>query len=299
MMPSKTHKAGIQINKLSVRYPGNIQALDGIDLNIQPGLFGLLGPNGAGKTTLMKVLTTLLPPTSGMVQILGNELPLHAKSIRASLGYLPQDFQSYPQLKAWEALNYYAILNKQINARKRKQRVEAVLDQVNLQEYRNRRVGKFSGGMLRRLGIAQAILSDAPFLIFDEPTAGLDPKERVHFRNFIGELSRDRIVILSTHIVADIGSACNRLAVLNHGQIQFHGTQEELLNQAEGYVWKTTIQEMEYEEFSKKYIITSRLNDSQGIVVRFLHASKDNPMWEQTEPTLEDAYIWLTGGRHD
>lgn len=300
MMPATSSiEEGIQVEDLSVYYPGNVQALKGLHLNIGSGLFGLLGPNGAGKTTLMKVFTTLLHPSNGTVRILGCDVVREAKQIRSCLGYLPQDFQTYPQLKAWEALDYYGILNNQSNTRQRRQKVEEALDLVNLSEFRNRKVGKFSGGMLRRLGIAQAILSDAPFLIFDEPTAGLDPKERVHFRNFLGELSRDRIVILSTHIVADISSACNRLAVLANGLVKFHGNSHELIQQAKGAAWKTSVHEMKYEDFRSRYTITSRVDDGDCIEVRFLSDQREDPSWESVAPNMEDAYLRLTGGRHE
>jgi ABC-2 type transport system ATP-binding protein len=288
----------IQVESLSVRFPGDVLALNNLSFNVQAGLFGLLGPNGAGKTTLIKVLTTLLRPTNGAMRIFGHDVVQQAKQIRAWLGYLPQDFQTYPQLKAWETLDYYGILNNQTNTRQRRQRIEEVLELVNLTEHRNRRVGKFSGGMLRRIGIAQAILNDAPVLIFDEPTAGLDPKERVHFRNFIGELSQDRIVILSTHIVADISSTCDRLAVLDQGQMKFIGARDELIKRAQGYVWRTMISSEEYESFRGRYTITGRVDRGTGIELRFLNGQQDDQSWERVEPNMEDAYLWITGGSH-
>ncbi len=299
MITENTHSADVSIDTLSVTYPGNIKALDQVSLNVGSGLFGLLGPNGAGKTTLMKVLTTILQPTRGTARVFGYDVIRNAGQIRSQLGYLPQDFQSYPQLNAWEALDYYGILNGQAVPVERCNRIEQVLDVVNLTEFRNLKVGKFSGGMLRRLGIAQAILNDAPFLIFDEPTAGLDPKERIHFRNFLGELSRDRVVILSTHIVADISSACNRLAVLDHGHVKFCGTRSELIQQAQGKVWKVNVPETMYDELCLHYPITGRVNTEAGVEIRLLSSERKDPSWESVEPNMEDAYLWLLGGHHE
>ncbi|MBC8216933.1 MAG: ATP-binding cassette domain-containing protein [Planctomycetes bacterium] len=190
-------KDKISLEGLSLRYASGVQALDGVDLQIESGLFGLLGPNGAGKTTLMRILTTLLKPTAGMARVFGHDVVRNAGQVRSMLGYLPQDFQTYDQLKAWEVLDYYAILNGMTERKPRRTRIDEVLTLVGLADKRNQRASQLSGGMYRRLGVAQALLTNAKLLIFDEPTAGLDPAQRVRFRNFLGELSRDRVVILS------------------------------------------------------------------------------------------------------
>ena len=283
----------IRLEGLSLRYSSGVQALEGVDLVIESGLFGLLGPNGAGKTTLMRILTTLLKPTGGAARVFGHDVVQEAARVRSLLGYLPQDFQTYGQLKTWEVLDYYAILNGMTARKPRRARIEEVLSLVGLAEKRNRRAGQLSGGMYRRLGVAQSLLTDARLLIFDEPTAGLDPAQRVRFRNFLGELSRNRIVILSTHIVADIGSVCDKLAVLNQGQIEFVGKCRQLTSQAEGKVWQACFDDAQYEKIRNAHAITSMVDTDHGMQVRLLSETQKEPGWQSVEPTLEDAYLWL------
>ena len=291
----------ISLEALSLRYRSGVQALDSVDLEVETGLFGLLGPNGAGKTTLMKILTTLLKPTGGMARVFGHDVVRDARQVRSMLGYLPQDFQTYGQLKAWEVLDYYAILNGMTDRKQRRTRIEEVLTLVGLADKRNRRASQLSGGMYRRLGVAQALLTDARLLIFDEPTAGLDPAQRVRFRNFLGELSRDRIVLLSTHIVADIGSVCDKLAVLNHGRIEFEGKCRQLADRAEGRVWQTCVDDAQYEQLRSEYAITSMVDTDHGMQLRLLSETQKDPDWQSVVPTLEDAYLWLvnSSGAHE
>jgi ABC-type multidrug transport system ATPase subunit len=283
----------VTLENLSLRYRSGVQALDGVNLEITSGLFGLLGPNGAGKTTLMRILTTLLKPTQGSARVLGYDVTSQAREVRSRLGYLPQDFQTYTQLKCWEVLDYYAILNGMTRRRPRRARIEEVLTLVGLGDKRNQRAGQLSGGMLRRLGVAQALLTDARLLIFDEPTAGLDPAQRVRFRNFLGELSRDRIVILSTHIVADIGSVCDRLAVLNHGRIAFVGESRDLVSRAQGKVWQACVDDATYESLRDRHTITSMVDTDHGMHLRLLSETTMHQGWQHVEPTLEDAYLCL------
>ncbi|MHC4351630.1 MAG: ABC transporter ATP-binding protein [Planctomycetota bacterium] len=283
----------VSLEGLSLRYGSGVLALDSVDLEIESGLFGLLGPNGAGKTTLMRILTTLLKPTGGMARVFGHDVVRDASQVRSMLGYLPQDFQTYGQLKAWEVLDYYAILNGMTDRKQRRARIEEVLALVGLADNRNQRASQLSGGMYRRLGVAQALLTDAKLLIFDEPTAGLDPAQRVRFRNFLGELSRDRIVLLSTHIVADIGSVCDRLAVLNHGRIEFLGKCRQLADRAEGRVWQLCVDDAQYEQLRSEYAITSMVDTDHGLQLRLLSETKRDPGWQSVVPTLEDAYLWL------
>ena len=283
----------VSLEGLSLRYGSGVLALDSVDLEIESGLFGLLGPNGAGKTTLMRILTTLLRPTGGMARVFGHDVVRDAGQVRSMLGYLPQDFQTYGQLKAWEVLDYYAILNGMTDRKKRRARIEEVLALVGLADKRNQRASQLSGGMYRRLGVAQALLTDARLLIFDEPTAGLDPAQRVRFRNFLGELSRDRIVLLSTHIVADIGSVCDKLAVLNHGRIEFLGKCRQLADRAEGRVWQLCVDDAQYEQLRNEYAITSMVDTDHGLQLRLLSETKKDPGWQSVVPTLEDAYLWL------
>jgi ABC-type multidrug transport system ATPase subunit len=283
----------VSLEGLSLRYGSGVLALDSVDLEIESGLFGLLGPNGAGKTTLMRILTTLLKPTGGMARVFGHDVVRDAGQVRSMLGYLPQDFQTYGQLKAWEVLDYYAILNGMTDRKQRRARIEEVLALVGLADNRNQRASQLSGGMYRRLGVAQALLTDAKLLIFGEPTAGLDPAQRVRFRNFLGELSRDRIVLLSTHIVADIGSVCDRLAVLNHGRIEFLGKCRQLADRAEGRVWQLCVDDAQYEQLRSEYAITSMVDTDHGLQLRLLSETKRDPGWQSVVPTLEDAYLWL------
>lgn len=287
--------SGVTTDSLSVQYPGGVLALDGVSLQIGAGLFGLLGPNGAGKTTLMRTLATLQHPTRGRATVLGFDVVRDTEPVRRLLGYLPQDFQTYSQLKAWEVLDYYGILNRMTDRRARRRRIDATLQQVGLLEYRSRRAGKLSGGMLQRLGVAQALLNDPRFLILDEPTVGLDPAERVRFRNLLGELSRDRVVILSTHIVADIGSSCDRLAVLDKGRVRFLGRRQELVRRAQGKVWCLTVDDKEYDRLRSEYSIAGMVDTPDGLEIRLLSDATRDDRWKAVTPTLEDAYLWLIG----
>jgi ABC-2 type transport system ATP-binding protein len=205
----------ITITRLTKHY-GKVRALEEVSLQIGGGMFGLLGPNGAGKTTLMRIITTLVPPTAGKVSVGGADVMKDPGSIRQQLGYLPQEFGFYKSLNAYEMLDYIAVM-KNIPPKQRKSQVNNVLEAVNLQNTALRRVGGFSGGMKQRLGIAQALLGDPQLLVVDEPTAGLDPEERIRFRNLLARLSRERTVLLSTHIVADIEASCSGMAVLDRG----------------------------------------------------------------------------------
>jgi ABC-type multidrug transport system ATPase subunit len=284
----------VVVDRLSVHYGKHVRALDEVELSIGTGLFGLLGPNGAGKTTLMRTLATLQPATRGSASILGYDIARDAYDVRRNLGYLPQDFRVHPRLRAWEALDYFGILNQMVDRRMRRERLDHLLEMVGLTEFRNRRVGHLSGGMLRRLGVAQALLSDPPFVILDEPTAGLDPAERVRFRTMLTELSRERIVILSTHIVADIGSSCRRLAVLDRGSLRFLGERQELLDLANGHVWQTYVDDEQYEVYRGRYVVTRMIDTPRGLELRFLSETRpDEAACEPAVPNLEDAYLWI------
>lgn len=283
----------VVVESLSVRYSNELLALDGVDLHIGKGLFGLLGPNGAGKTTLMRTLATLQEPTEGRARVYGHDVVSQPNEVRRRLGYLPQDFQTYPQLKTWEVLDYYALLNEMVDRAERHRRIDSLLEWMGLREVRNRRAGQLSGGMLRRLGIAQALLNDPGLLILDEPTVGLDPAERIDFRNFLAELSRERVVILSTHIVSDIGSSCSDLAVLDRGQVRFHGHRQDLVQQAAGKVWRVLVNDAEYQSIREHVPITSMTETAEGVELRVVADVPKDARWQAVAPNLEEGYLWL------
>lgn len=234
------------------KFYGKKQALKDIDLTIEQGMFGLLGRNGAGKTTLMKILATLHGKQSGTVTVCG--IPIEsAKEVRAIVGYLPQDFAMYPMMTVQEALDYLGALSE-VPKKERRARIEYLLKKVHLTEERHKKVRSLSGGMMRRLGIAQALLHEPRVLIVDEPTAGLDPEERIRFRNLLCEVAQERIVLLSTHIVGDIEATCENLAILNEGEILWKGTLQEILLRAEGKVWRADVSGKELARIKKDYI---------------------------------------------
>src|ERR1035441_10191544 len=227
----------LHIERVSKRYSGDKWALREFSLRLGPGILGLLGPNGAGKTTLMSILATITRPTEGAIRRNGAEVARGPNSIRAVLGYLPQDFGVYPNLNAVEFLGYLAAV-KGLDATAARRRIDELLNVVNLSDVRKRPLGGYSGGMKQRIGIAQALLNDPQLLIVDEPTAGLDPEERVRFRNLLSELSGERIVILSTHIVSDVEATATDIALISQGSLVVHASPEELLRRVEGKVWE-------------------------------------------------------------
>ncbi|XCP86522.1 ABC transporter ATP-binding protein [Roseburia hominis] len=280
----------IEIRHLD-KYYGQKKALSDINLTIPAGMFGLLGRNGAGKTTLMKTLATLLKKQKGQVTICG--IPLEeAARIRKITGYLPQDFSMYPNMTVREAMDYLGVLSG-LPAKVRHERTLELLDRVNLGEAQHKKVKALSGGMKRRLGIAQAILHDPKVLIVDEPTAGLDPEERVRFRNLLCEIAEDRIVILSTHIVGDIEATCENIAVLDEGTLLFQGTARELLEAVRGKVYKAEIGRSELENLKKRYPVTSMLTMGNNVMVRFLSEDTPFPGAKRCAAGVEDAYMYL------
>ncbi len=282
----------IEIERLSKTYGGNIQALKEIDLVIPSGMFGLLGPNGAGKTTLMRILAGILRPSAGtarvgMYDLKTNEGRLAVKRV---LGYLPQELGVYPDLTAGEFLDYIGILKGMRNATARHARVHELLETVGLAEVATRPLKAFSGGMKRRIGIAQALLNDPQLLIVDEPTAGLDPEERIRFRNLLVTLAGDRSVLLSTHIVEDIAQTCPRLAVLSAGRVMFQGETRELLQAARGQVW--TLDTTGPAPVGDLTVV-SALNVGAGMRYRVVAQERPNAAAQQVEPNLEDGYVAL------
>ncbi|MGE5560816.1 MAG: ABC transporter ATP-binding protein [Chloroflexota bacterium] len=283
----------IHIEHLRKRF-GSVVALRDVSLDIGDGMYGLLGPNGAGKTTLMRVMTTLLQPSGGRVVIDGHDVTSEPQAVRRLLGYLPQEFGFHRQLTAGEALEYVAAL-KGIPVARRRAAVSDVLEQVNLADVRRRRVGGLSGGMRQRLGIAQALLGDPRLVIVDEPTAGLDPEERIRFRNLLARLSENRTVVLSTHVVADVEASCAALAVLRRGELAFAGTADQLIARAAGQTWDLACSVNQWERLSSSLrVVRSRPVGSQ-VFLRVLSARRPTPDAEPAEPSLEDGYLAVVG----
>jgi len=283
----------INIKNLTKIYKKGVKALDDINIEIGEGMFGLLGPNGAGKTTLMKILATLLEATSGDVKVGEYDITNNRKEIRGMLGYLPQEFGVYPKLKTWEFLDYIASLNGIKNKTEKRKRVEEILDVMGLTEVRDRKAKKLSGGMVRRLGIAQALIGDPKVLIIDEPTTGLDPEERIKFRNLLADISLNKIIILSTHIVGDISSTCQNIALLDNGKIVFEGNPLELVKMAEGHVWKILIDERELDEVKKSYNIITTVPVNGKLELKIVGKELNKYSGERIQPTLEDAYVYF------
>ncbi|MBU5300411.1 ABC transporter ATP-binding protein [Clostridium sporogenes] len=264
------------------------KALNDVSLQIEsPSLIGLLGPNGAGKSTLMKLLVAELMPTSGEILIDGVPLLKNERKLKASLGYLPQSFGLYDELTVWQFLDYMAALKGIKNSKKV---IKEVIEKTNLTEKRKARISTLSGGQRQRVGIAQALMGNPELLIFDEPTVGLDPEERINFRNLFSKTAQDKIVLLSTHIIEDVQSVCDKLIVINHGQILFTGTPEELIVLAHNHV--AVFEEKTEQRVNQEYKITSRVNTARGIACRIV-AEKLPDFAEAVEPTLEDAYMYL------
>jgi ABC-2 type transport system ATP-binding protein len=284
----------IIVNKLSKDY-GRVRALDGVSFHIPGGMFGLLGPNGAGKTTLMRIAAGLMQPTSGDIMVGGADVQKDAGTVRRRLGYLPQEFGFYKTLTAREMLDYIAAM-KNIPAALCRDQVESVLEAVNLSDKAGRKIGTFSGGMKQRLGIAQALLGDPELLIVDEPTAGLDPEERIRFRNLLARLSRQRTVLLSTHIVGDVEVSCSGIAVLNRGRLVFSGSPHALTGLAQGRVWTLKVEPRKLEEVEERFTIISSRGMNGKMEVRLLSGSSPYGLGEPASPNLEDGYVLVMKG---
>jgi len=270
-------------------------ALHGINLEIGRGMFGLLGPNGAGKTTMMRIITRVLEPTFGSVSVNGVNLEDH-EHLQGLIGYLPQHFGSYNHMTGYEYLEYRALLEGFNDSTERHERVMDVLEQVNLTDRMDDNIGSYSGGMRQRIGIAQTLLHTLQIMVVDEPTAGLDPVERIRFRNLLARLSKDRVVIFSTHIVEDVAGSCNRLAVINSGRCIYTGTPETMRQQARGRVWEAVLDEDFFHDLEADLNVITHLRTPAGIRVRFIaNEEPDEFSAEHVEPTLEDAYIYLLG----
>ena len=282
----------LNIESLGKKYRGNVWGLKQFSLNVQPGLLGLLGPNGAGKSTLMRILATVTKATEGSVTFNDVDIERSPNSVRTVLGYLPQDFGVYPHLNAVEFLTYLAAA-KGIGGPGAKKRIDQLLELVNLTEARKRPLGSLSGGMKQRVGIAQALLNDPKLLIVDEPTVGLDPEERVRFRNSLSELAGERIVILSSHIVSDVAAIATRVAVINRGRLIAQATPEELLRTVHGKVWEWIVLSTELPHLQQRLLISSSIRTEKGVRIRVVDDASPNETATAASPTLEDAYLYL------
>jgi ABC-type multidrug transport system ATPase subunit len=280
------------LESLGKRYPGRGWALSEFTLTLEPGVTGLLGPNGAGKSTLMRILATVTRPSAGRVLWEGRDLARDPDALRETLGYLPQDFGVYPQLSALEFMDYIAAA-KGLEPRAARRRTLELLELVNLGEACRRPLGGFSGGMRQRVGIAQALLNDPRVLIVDEPTAGLDPEERVRFRNLLGELSGDRIVLLSTHIVSDVEATATRIVVMGLGRMLADASPEALLEQVRGRVWELETDARELDALRAAHLVGATLRRGPRVLVRVVAEAAPAAAARPVEPSLEDAYLLL------
>jgi ABC-2 type transport system ATP-binding protein len=282
----------ISISCLTKTYGKKVQALHGVDLEIGSGMFGLVGPNGAGKTTLMRILAGLIRPTSGTVSVLGNDVRTEKGklAVKEGLGYLPQELGLYPDLTAFEFMEYVAILKGMSDKIERRKQLTELIETVGLSGEIKRRLRTFSGGMKRRIGIAQALLGHPQLLIVDEPTAGLDPQERVRLRNLLSEMAGRCTVILSTHIIEDISQSCNDMAILNHGQVLFHGSPRGLIDNVRGKVWNVITNGSKPAGSAE---IVSSMQMSSGTQYRLVGDQPEENVGTAAEPSMEDGYIWL------
>jgi ABC-type multidrug transport system ATPase subunit len=285
----------LKIEGVGKRYAGDFWGLRDFSLTLEPGVLGLLGPNGAGKSTLMRILATITRPTEGRVLWDGVDAVRSPDGLRAVLGYLPQDFGVYPHLNAVEFLEYMAAV-KGLDGRAARARIEELLVLVNLTEARKRPLGGFSGGMRQRIGIAQALLNDPQLLIVDEPTVGLDPEERVRFRNLLSDLGGERIVILSTHIVSDVEATASGIALIDGGRLLAHVEPEELLRRVEGRAWEWTIPSAELPAARERWNISGTVRRADGVHVRVVSEFPPAANAVPVPPTLEDAYLAMLEG---
>jgi ABC-2 type transport system ATP-binding protein len=285
----------LKIRELTKTYGNSIQALKGISVDVSPGVFGLLGPNGAGKTTLMKILATLLEPDAGTVELNGFDLISRKDKTREILGYLPQDFGLYPTLTAEQMLDYFAKLKGVTDKEQRRALIDALLDRVNLSSARKQRLGGFSGGMRQRLGIAQALIGQPQLIIVDEPTAGLDPEERNRFHNLLAETAgAEAVVILSTHIVADVSSLCSQMAVIRQGAIVASTTPQEAIDQIKDSVWEATVPREQVAAFKSRYrVISSQMIGGQARLRVIAKGVRPSEEFTPATPVLEDYYFDL------
>ena len=281
----------LQIEGLSKRYPNGTQALQDVSLSIPQGMFGLLGPNGAGKSTLMRTLATLQEADSGTARMDGIDVLRQKDDVRKVLGYLPQEFGLYPKVPAETLLSHFAALKGIENAKERRDVVHDLLRQTNLWDHRNKPLGSYSGGMKQRFGIAQALLGNPRLIIVDEPTAGLDPEERVRFHNLLSAIGENIIVILSTHIVSDVSDLCRNMAIIHQGRVRAAGDPAALVQALNGCVWKKAIDRPQVAEYQERFRVISMRLFAGRTMLHVLQNDLPEPGFEPVVPDLEDLYF--------
>lgn len=292
----ENHQLGLFIRNVSKTYANGVQALNKISLNIPPGMYGLLGPNGAGKSTLMRTLATLQEPDEGQIFLGDTDVVNQKEKIRQTLGYLPQEFGLYPKAKAEDLLDYFAVLKGITHRASRREVVEALLKQTNLWEKRRQKLGSFSGGMKQRFGVAVALLGNPKLMIVDEPTAGLDPAERVRFLNLLSELGENSVVILSTHIVEDVSELCTRMAIINKGQILQEAEPLKAVEGLQGRIWRRIVEKSGLPVLEREFkIISTKLLGGRTVVHIYSEEDPGNG-FELVAPDLEDVYFTTMAG---
>jgi ABC-type multidrug transport system ATPase subunit len=281
----------LTIENLSKTYPNGVQALKDVSLKIPTGMFGLLGPNGAGKSTLMRTIATLQEPDQGSIRFNGMDVLKDKDSVRRVLGYLPQEFGVYPKVSSEVMLNHFAVLKGITNNKQRKETVDALLNKTNLWDVRKEKLGNYSGGMKQRFGIAQALLGNPKLIIVDEPTAGLDPAERIRFHNLLSEIGENIVVILSTHIVEDVSDLCSYMAVISNGKVLLYGEPEKTINSLRGKVWKKTIPRAELTQYESQFYVISTHLVAGKTVIHVVNDTQPDSTFVEVNPDLEDVYF--------
>ena len=287
----ENNKLILEIKNLSKTYSNGVKAMDDVNLEIQSGMFGLLGPNGAGKSSLMRTIATLQEPDTGSINFDGIDVLKNPIELRKRLGYLPQEFGVYPRINAYDLLDHLSILKGITNKRERKELVKALLNRVNLYEFRKKNVNKFSGGMKQRVGIAQALIGDPDLIIVDEPTAGLDPGERNRFYNLLADISEDKIVILSTHIVADVVELCQDFVIMNNGKVVYKGKPADAMDELRNKIWSKKINKDEVVKYENEYnVLSKKMIGGQPVISILSEENPENGFSSQT-PTLEEVFF--------
>jgi ABC-2 type transport system ATP-binding protein len=288
----------LQIHNLSKTYASGVHALKDVTLTISPGMFGLLGPNGAGKSTLMRTIATLQDADTGSIRLGDIDVLRQKERVRETLGYLPQEFGVYPHVTAEALLDHFAVLKGLTDSRARREVIDALLQRTNLSEVRKKKLGGFSGGMRQRFGVAIALLGNPKLMIVDEPTAGLDPAERVRFLNLLSELGENSVVILSTHIVADVSELCTRMAIINGGRILLEAVPLQAVAELKGRIWRRVIEKGELSRVEREHaVVSTKLLSGRTVVHVYSHASP-GAAFEAVEPDLEDVYFSTMAGYH-